>query len=1057
MGRLTASQEVTIDDLIEGLGGEVSQVPQEGVSPQQSTLDEAQRAIERARRTSAEAEPPGFFNRNLVQPVQRVGEAAAEGAEAGFGTAPVGPTTPQIDPNVAPLSASMQSVTRGLMTLGELGLRGLSATYFATLNAFSQGLQELGVSQTTARKVMRDAAAAGDTFAFATGGASAVASRGATRTAVAVTLGREEVVSRLATLRREIETSRGEKRAAALEEFRELSTQSKKVEQLRAEERARQAELRRSRQINLARAEAARKAEEAEPGTGIVASAEVDVNLRALDDSEVEAQGLAYIRSPDQILTDVPVFTQEVLNQNALARALEIARDELTQRGIDPTALAPERVFRTVMDLLNTGNLDVGGFKADLFAAGVTERQFIQMLGFTASESGRALNQFRQFREMLRGRALKGDTAASDTLRGMADAAADLAERNARIPRLLPTEVAEPIFRRSSRIFRQLLISLPVTATRNFLDSGGARNILNVANRATDITLRRMFTPDNIDIIDRYDPLGEVGRMFSIRGLIKTKKDLDRLFLAYPEVQNKTFSALEADVAKVRAGAPDASRLDKVEARVFHTLLALNRGQEFLVRRAVFASSLDRRLQTIGSSLREVVDHGVKPAGINRAMAGAMEDALFTTFALNPTGKRPLEKFFRSYAQLVDESRIGPFFEPFARFFFNQAKLIIENTPTGGLRMISKKGRAKALEGNFEPWGREMIGSTLFATALAIRQGEFPGLTPGPRADEVLTSEGNVVSLAPFATIAPFMFLADLTIRIDEGRIQPGDDLFIETFKGLRGTAPQLARFGQSLEDISKAVADVGDRSLEGVSDLGGETAAGFFRPFQLVRDFRAEYNEAVDIQRETRGQGFTAPIMAILDPESLPERESPTRADPPVRPRVGLPTLFGALPETDLAAGLFSQVSGVLVRQPRNAVENEIVKLGFRGKALSPKSGNKRFDALIARTSGVFLEEIGNAVVKSPAYIAMPIKERTEVMRNVINLSREPARMIASFQAPAQALDLRIRRMPGTQREAAFSMINRLLRSGGQVSTAEDVINEIRDLGMRQLQEQGL
>ncbi len=224
------------------------------------------------------------------------------------------------------------------------------------------------------------------------------------------------------------------------------------------------------------------------------------------------------------------------------------------------------------------------------------------------------------------------------------------------------------------------------------------RSILAVANRAIDTTLRRIFTPGAP--IEPIHPLDEFARMLWKSRL--TKQQVDRIIAAFPEIKHPLFPAVSADVSQRRA--LQAGRLlDKAEAAVDRHLTE-NRGQEFVIRKALFAAILDRKLHAVGTSLEEMIDHAFIPAGIERALTESVDETLYRVFALPPRGSGGLDRFFRAV--------------PLPVFMYNAVKLITEFAPTAGLRLMRPISRAKILEGDFSPLSREILGTAMFAMVL---------------------------------------------------------------------------------------------------------------------------------------------------------------------------------------------------------------------------------------------------------------------------------------------------------------------------------------------------
>lgn len=931
------------------------------------------------------------------------------------------------------------------------------------MGGLNQTLIELGVSPTSAVRTTRDFAAASDVIGIATGIAPGPAVRQVAR------------------------------------KTRRTALQTERIEAVQREIRAVREEKLRDRALNIAAREARESAARLEDLRGVpvpsgvkstamdIAEARVRTAAAKMDDL-AERAAAKVIRSPDELL-DVPIWTREALTIEAHRRAVDTAKNILIEMQI-PNAgtLEPQRVRQIVADLIATSPDFSVRLALDAQAAGFdTLAEFLVAYQGGVTEAARIMqvqSAFRQFTRRLQEGILRNEPGAKH-----AEALLDESYRLAQEARagLTPMEAAasQGAFLQASRLFRKLLVSLPVTASRNFIESGGFRSVLGVANRSIDTTLQRVFIPNGI--IEPIQPFDELGRLFEAmwkdpahavgaRGAPShTRQQVDRIMAAVPEVRDRLFTAIEADLRRIAvARAEGATVLDKVEAGVDRFFLLMNRTQEFIVRRAVFAAEFDRRLKGVGSSLNEFVDHGIMAHGWERALSEAIEESLFRTFALQPKGGnvRTLRGVARGYAALIEGSRIGPFFEPFPRFLFNAIKLIMENTATGGLRLMAPTNRAKLLEGDFSPLAREITGTAMFATALSIRQGEFPGLKPGARFDEVLTEEGFVASLAPFATLVPHLFLADLVLRIDEGRLQVGAGAYREFRIGLLSSATQAPRLFGNMEKVFDALTQVD--TLEKYNDLAGlagEIASGFTRPLQLYRDFSQEWDEAQRLQRETRGQGFTAPIQAAIDPAGrfmgapLPERESPTRAATPKTPRIPLSRLIPFAAELGIepgdlgtiGAGLLSHLTGLRLREPRTLIENQLVRLGFTGRHLSPKTGNKRFDALVARHQGIVLGTVGVALAANPVYKALPVKTQTELLRRLLSASRQPALAAAQAQAPQMAARLKLDRMPTAQTEALFEQIDNLLHTRGTDATIGELMKELRGNADRELEGLGL
>lgn len=234
-------------------------------------------------------------------------------------------------------------------------------------------------------------------------------------------------------------------------------------------------------------------------------------------------------------------------------------------------------------------------------------------------------------------------------------------------------------------------------------------SILAVANRAIDTTLRRIFTPGAPT--EPIHPLDEFARMLWKSRL--TKQQVNRIISGFPEIKRALFPAVSADLSQRRA-VQTGRLLDKAEAEFdaeFDRYLTENRGQEFVIRKALFAAILDRKLHRVGSSLEEMFEIGRFPAGFYPALTESVDETLYRVFALPPRvfalpprDSEGLDRFFLAV--------------PLPVFMYNAVKLITEFAPTAGMRLMRPINRAKIATGDFSPLSRELLGTAMFVPVL---------------------------------------------------------------------------------------------------------------------------------------------------------------------------------------------------------------------------------------------------------------------------------------------------------------------------------------------------
>ena len=228
-----------------------------------------------------------------------------------------------------------------ISTIGELGTAALKTAVGAVHGVFDgleQALKETGVSNTTARRLTRDAFVALDStipLGIASPGAVLAAGK-ASRRAVF--------------------------RAERKEKFQGMQEM---IIAKRREDKAINVAAREVREAAEAAALKAGKSAEDANIDGALMAGKVDTTIEEV----VQTKASELLRAPDQILDMIPATEITVLNREIQEQAVTWARTELRARGIDPTGLTPQRVQVLIMDLLNTSK-NIEGFASSLRAAG---------------------------------------------------------------------------------------------------------------------------------------------------------------------------------------------------------------------------------------------------------------------------------------------------------------------------------------------------------------------------------------------------------------------------------------------------------------------------------------------------------------------------------------------------------------------------------------------------------------------------------------------------------------------------------------------------------------
>ncbi len=983
----------------------------------------------------------------------------------------LGPDAPIIDPIMRGLSDLGGKLVQG----GENVLKGMAGIGTGSFAAGTQLLQELGLDKGEGQKAMRDLFAGID---------------------VAVWM----------SIPHPGKFSQAFRKVTGLE----------KARRIRIERRQKRLAIVAARKINLARRKMREEAkkldlpealnEEMEQRLAVVTNA-----IREKMEQSADLGRGVVIRSPEEILDYAPTLTQEALTPAIQKQAIEVAQRVLQEtqnlKGIPPNALTRQRVQDTVYDLLTSDDKFTIALQAEVNASGMAWETFLDAFLVTGTEAARSLGLRSRFYDRLHKASLLGDKTATEVLKVLKEGGAKLGRT-----RLTAMEKIQPLWQRGGRLFRMLVLTLPSTAIRNLGDATLGRVSIGTMNRVIDESLRKMY-PAGRDMAGPVDPMGELGRVFgwiraplekvwlpeSLRlhkaeGILKersfelkirdpihrrlgkkkvvtpkmmvNKEEVERILNAYPKTRDQLRRVLEQDVPALKVRQGNATTMDHVENVVNRVGLAMNRAQEMFVRDIVFGAKLDQELRRVGSSVHEVLKYGDRPVGMDWALREAVHHALDITFALDPAKiGGPVAKMFNNFGKLINAIPGGPIFiETFPAFLFNLTKFILEHTPTGGLRLIRPVNIAKIAEGDMSVAAKEISATVILTAALAIRQGMIPGVVPGARYDELLNDKGERISFQPYASLAPWLFIADFLIRVQEGRILGNADDLRELRRGLTASSPQTSKLTSVGEDLIESLFNIDSTTdYQDFLDVTGEKMGAALRPLELHRIWMEETNEAWRLMREKRGQGFWASTLDMLKGPDLPERESATRKETNVRTRVDLPFGLG-----NVSSGLAAQFTGLLRRESRNPIERELVKMGFGSRDLNPKMHNARLNALVLRFQGEFLEVAGNELIKLVEYRRLGVKAKQNELR--ILLSGGKSRVLGRIEG-VRAKAIRLARkaapyafglkefktLPGTEKEAWIKDYNRIMERTGILLPAEEFLHWLEWETDQELKREGL
>jgi len=656
------------------------------------------------------------------------------------------------------------------------------------------------------------------------------------------------------------------------------------------------------------------------------------------------------------------------VNKKGIDVGIEIL-DEL-QIARDPNIKVSDQIF-DALQLINRNDKYKQTFIDVLKRNNINENEFAQMWRLGVRDSARRLAQLSVAKKAMKdiGQEISGiappEGMAGGLIRSFGDTAYKL-----------------------DNIRRGLLVSQIATSMRNFTAQVGRVGIHTLTkgmDNALNITfnpIRRLFGAEEapVDHTQTFDLLLNL-----TTNKKKAKEATEFATKYFANEKDRLFNNYASEVA-------DASQ-DKTFKRaqkVVDGLNVLNRMQEFYYRRGMFAASLERTLKQKGISLDDAVKTN-NISGITKDdIQKAVDDALEFTYAKTPDNT--LGRWF------VNASNFAPFLTtgliPFARFMANAMKFQFEHSPLGPLSLLTSKERAKVAAGDMGVFSKAMIGSSLLLGAIEAKRRGYGG----EKWYEFRGTDGTTIDMRPYFPLTPYLLVADLIVRAEDGRITPSAKDIIQGLSGAQFRAGAgLTLIDDFINDMAGIESE--EKIAKKVARFIGDVLGGYLTPARMFGDFinqqqtfRTSLPESQTVQDIPINvlQQFKTSIPGVR--EKMPEVESPTRAAAPGRPeQVRVP-----FTDIQVPGPLSRQLTGITVRQVKNLAEQEIDRLGLRRSDILPYTGDRIADQLLARFMGPVVENLVSRVVVSPSYQKLNNAKKELVLREVLKEIRKETKPFA-------------------------------------------------------------
>ena len=695
----------------------------------------------------------------------------------------------------------------------------------------------------------------------------------------------------------------------------------------------------------------------------------------------------------DNLVETTPDIQADInlgLSQNIIDTGVEILHELKIPR--NPNVQISDQLFDAIKNV-DAEPLKKGVFQEVLQRNNIKDpMELLQLFKIAASDSGRRLAQL---------------SVAREQLQDIAD------ELSANVPRedwastaLRKLGVKKENIYALDNLRRGLLVSQIATSMRNFtaqIGRVGIHTLTGVMDNALNQTfnpIRRLFGKETAPV----DHTKSFKLFANLTTDVKKAKDITDLVTDHFVVQkNRLFINYASDIARATENKPFVAAQKMVDG-----LNTLNRMQEYFYRRGMFSASLSDTLAAKGIDINDVVEANDLTKITEADVAKAVDDALTFTYA-----KTPDNYFLKLFVESINRA---PFLAtgvlPFPRFMANALEFQFRHSPLGFTSLLSGKERAAIAKGDMKKLSQAMLGTSLLLGAIEAKRTGFGG----EKWYELEGTDGTTIDARPYFPLTPYLLVADLVVRAEDGRIPPDAR---DLFQGLTGAQ---FRAGAGLTLVDNIINDLSgiestEKLTKALKEMTSDVLGGYLTTFRMFNDFvdqQQEFRTAIptgnapfDIAQEL---GRSIPGLQ----QTFPEVQSPTRTATPGRPETV------RIPGTNISVPgpLARQLTGITVREAKNIAEKELDRLGFKRRDILPYTGDKQADQIMAYYMGPFVErEVSNFVLSS-GYQRLTNPEKELVMRKFLQKIRAQVKPIAEATDPARFAKIAYNRKAKVERK---------------------------------------
>ena len=392
---------------------------------------------------------------------------------------------------------------------------------------------------------------------------------------------------------------------------------------------------------------------------------------------------------------------------------------------------------------------------------------------------------------------------------------------------------------------------------RKFKDIENARRMFMTSQPAT--TMRNNIFSVAMTVIDGVDQLNQAvldrvtkGRKLSINTVQETIANArylttdnyvaDALVTMLQKDTPEKFQRVFFDAALAEAHIVKDSKLAKMGAAVN----TLNTMSDYVVKRAVIAGTIDRRLRVLGNeklgtSVMDMLRKGTVNELPEDILNEALDESLAFTFQRRFGGK-DASGMNRAAAEIIRGIHNFGFtiIIPFPRYLASQAKFVSDYT---GLTVI-RRGITKATT---QEYSKFMTGAMMFGGLYSVQK---ENIAKGLEWFEIQGEDGKTYDgQAAFGPLSAEVYLANLAARMTEGQpIKSAAEIANDLRKILGGT-----EFRPGVGFVENSLRGFEAGSFEPFLNSIGDYAGSFTYPAAVLKDFYSQFDPRSSYLPETR------------------------------------------------------------------------------------------------------------------------------------------------------------------------------------------------------------